>query len=150
MSCHGVIIKRDVALDNPFREDRELAGSEDYELWLRLAAQYTIHRNPIVTSALVQHSSRSVFNFDPDKLIRRKELFLEYLESDERTMSFIKPLWGIVRSNAYLYLALHLAMNRVPSKSKALSSYFKAFASAPIHCIGRKTFYVIPFKLLRG
>ena len=40
LSCNGVLVRRDVALKNPFNEDRELSASEDYELWLRILSQY--------------------------------------------------------------------------------------------------------------
>src|SRR5689334_3934336 len=83
LGCMGVFIKREIALRNLFIEDRELAGTEDYELWLRLAAQYTIHFSPKITSALIQHSQRSVFDsLDKQKLINRVELFLSHINNN--------------------------------------------------------------------
>src|SRR5687768_637150 len=42
LSCMGVFVRREIAIKNLFVEDREMSGSEDYELWLRLAGQYEI------------------------------------------------------------------------------------------------------------
>jgi len=64
LSCIGVFIKCDILLKNLFNEERNLSGTEDYELWLRLASQYRIIYNNVVTSAIVNHESRSVLSFE--------------------------------------------------------------------------------------
>ena len=39
LSCNGVFVKKEVAIQNPFSEIRELSASEDYLLWFLLASQ---------------------------------------------------------------------------------------------------------------
>ena len=36
LSCNGVFVRRDIAIQFPFEESRVLASSEDWELWIRL------------------------------------------------------------------------------------------------------------------
>jgi len=118
LSCHGVFIRKDVALENPFNEDRNLAGSEDYELWLRLASKFNIPYSDKVTSALVNHDQRSVLHFEKDKLISRKSLMLKYLFANESFMERFGKYKRKLKGNTYLYIALHLALS---SKYKAES-----------------------------
>src|SRR5262245_63041093 len=74
LSCRGVFIRRDIALKHPFNEDRALSGTEDYELWLRLASRYPLYCDRRITSAIVQHDRRSVINTSRDDLFTRIEL----------------------------------------------------------------------------
>lgn len=52
MGCSGIIIKKEVAARYQFNGDRDLSGSEDYELWMRLAARFKIHTPKIITCSL--------------------------------------------------------------------------------------------------
>ncbi len=69
LSCIGVCIRKDIATLHPFNEDRRIIGSEDYELWMRLASRYPMIYSNEVTAALIQHDHRSVLGFKPRQLI---------------------------------------------------------------------------------
>ncbi len=61
LSCNCVFVRRDIFLDLPFSENRALSASEDYALWLRMAARYAFSMVcGVVTSTLVNHDARSV------------------------------------------------------------------------------------------
>ncbi len=110
LSCMGVFLKRDFALENLFDEDRKLSGSEDYELWMRIATQVPIITFPEITSRLINHNERSVNLVDPQKLVTRISL-LERKVKDNR--EFVKKFGknvAIFSSYCSLYLALHLAL----------------------------------------
>ena len=129
ISCHGVFLRKDIAKKHLFEENRDMAGSEDYALWLRLAARYPLYINHTITSALVQHEARSVFNFAPDKLIQRKELMLKKVLSDpEFNLKFSKFIPRL-KANTFSYISLHLAM--INSKQKALDYFLKSFWASP-------------------
>jgi glycosyltransferase involved in cell wall biosynthesis len=110
LSCHGVFISRDLFLKNKFDENRTLTGSEDYELWLRLASKYDFYFNSKVTSALVSHEDRSVLNFDHRTLIERKELMLSKVLLSFKNHDDFKTRNSTLKANTYAYLSLHLAM----------------------------------------
>ncbi len=74
---------------NKFSTIRELSGSEDHELWLRIASQYSLIINNSVTAALINHDSRSVVNINEDSLIKRQDLFVKMVTSNSALKSFI-------------------------------------------------------------
>jgi glycosyltransferase involved in cell wall biosynthesis len=120
LSCLGVFIRRDIFLNNKFNEDRDLSGSEDYELWMRLAAKYPIYTVPKSTAYLIQHDSRSVINISADRLVRRITLLEYYATSNaEVNRKFGNKLASFKGYND-LYTSLHLAMAR---ENKLASRY---------------------------
>lgn len=137
MSCHGIFIHKDIFADQSFNEDRALSGSEDYELWLRLAARYPFAYNSEVTSTLVFHDERSVLNFPKDQLIIRKEKMLHYLFQDQKVMEVYGQFKGRIKSDAYSYIALHLMLSG--HKMSGLQYFIKAFMAAPSILKERRT-----------
>src|SRR5690554_1885912 len=147
MSCHGVFIKREIFMQNQFNEDRRLAGSEDYELWLRLAAKYPIFYSEKITSALVQHESRSVLKMNVNQLVQRKELMLSYLMSDKQFVEKSGHSIKLIKSNAYLYVSLHLSMIKRTERRLAFKYLIKSIKSS-LRALEKKSFYVTIYRLL--
>ena len=110
LSCLGVFVKKEILLQHPFNEDRALSGSEDYELWIRLAARFPIRTLPVVTASLVNHETRSVLQIVIASFMKRISLAKEYIEKDLQ----VRTTYGskVKKIFAYLdlYAALHLAM----------------------------------------
>lgn len=111
LSCMGVFLRRDIALQNKFDEDRALAGSEDYELWMRIAAREPILTFKEVTSRLINHDDRSVITTNPKDLIVRIALLDKKLQADEMFVKKFGDRLKIFSSYRTLYLALHLALS---------------------------------------
>jgi len=141
MACQGMFLQVDFANANLFIEDRNLAGSEDYELWLRIAATINIKINPVVTSALIAHEDRSVVNVDVDKLILRKELMLSYLFSNKLISNELSKCKDVLTSGAYSYISLHIALAK-KSKKTALQYLIKSFRAYP-KVVFKKRFFAI-------
>ena len=142
MACQGMFLKADFAKSNLFNEDRKLAGSEDYDLWLRISVTTNIVINPVVTSALIQHPERSVIKVDIDKLITRKELMIKYLFSNKLINSNLLKYKKILKTGAYSYISLHIALSK-QSKKTALKYLFKAIKLSPIFIFKRRFFAII-------
>lgn len=142
MACQGIFLQKDFAKFNLFIEDRNLAGSEDYELWLRISTITNIVINPVVTSALIDHSERSVVKGDIDKLIKRKELMLHYLFSNKLINSKLLKYKSILKTGAYSYISLHIAISG-QGKKTALKYLFKAIKLSPIFIFKRRFFAII-------
>ena len=111
LSCLGIFVKRDILLLQPFNEDRALSGTEDYELWVRLAAHYSIRTNAVVTASLVNHESRSVLQIDADKFITRITLAKKYISDDKQVKSVFGGRVKKIAAYLDLYAALHLAIS---------------------------------------
>lgn len=139
LGCNGVFVRKDIAQMHPFNEDRELSASEDYELWLRLAALYPLYYSNKVTSILIDHDGRSVRTINGQKLIRRLELFIYYLEQNKEVLNYYKNDFKNIRMEAHSYIALHLA-NNPAFKITSIRYLLKAFQDTPA-MIKRKRFY---------
>lgn len=142
MSCHGVFLKRTLALANPFNEDRALSGSEDYELWLRIASREVLVMGKEITSALILHDERSVFNFDSDQLIKRKEKMISYLRHDESFMNRFGRYFHYVESGAFSYVALHLPLNR-KTRNKRIYYWWRAAQNRPLFLFSRRSMVIL-------
>ena len=133
-----------------FRENRYLAGSEDWELWLRLSARYPVVIDDRISAALIIHNERSVIHTNELKLQLRKYLSIGYAFEDE----FVQKQYSSFRKmmNAYFdtYIALHLVLGE---KKGALKYFLKAFYKYPFVLFDRRTLAIFKhkfFNLLSG
>ena len=112
LSCNGVFVRKDIALQYPFTTDRALSASEDYELWLRLASRFTLYHENEVTSTVINHEMRSVLTVNLEKLTHRLRLLEMYLEQDAVFVAKYKKHLRALKSNNCTYIALHLALTK--------------------------------------
>ena len=139
LSCDAVFVRKDIALKNPFNEDRDLSASEDYELWLRLASHYKIYTSVEVTSAIVLHDERSVTSMaDASKLINRFEKFIHYTTSNTELMEFLGNKASYFVMKNYLILAVDLALNKHKKEAK---KYLQKAVKADKKALLNRTFY---------
>ena len=138
MSCQGVFLRRDVATANPFHEARDLAGLEDWELWIRLSTQYEILHDPLITSALVQHKQRSVSSSQADQLVQRVRAFNSRIAGNPAILRSFPDLLPALWANTMTYLGLH--MSEIPGqKVQALSYWVKGVSRSPSVIFQRRT-----------
>lgn len=110
LSCNGVFVNRNVALENPFNESRELSASEDYELWLRLASEYQLFHVNQHTSIIIQHDERSVLSLRQiETLEKRFLLFIKLVESNNKIRKLLNEKFSYFIMKNYLILAVDLA-----------------------------------------
>lgn len=127
LSCMGIFVKADVPLR--FNIDRQLSGSEDWEFWLRMAANYGLRTDNRISAALIDHSNRSVFNFDEKALVKRKDLSLTYAFKDPAVKKVFGPKIKEMEAWANTYIALHLSLSR---KDRLAWHYLRlAFKESP-------------------
>ncbi len=149
MGCSGIILKREVAVRYQFNGDRDLSGSEDYELWLRLAARYKIQTPGIVTCSLHSHKERSVIiNIQEETLQERIELLIKYAFED----SAVKEKFGGNKNHfisyCLIYASLHLAIARL--KKASLRYLLKAIKINPLLITDKRFYGVIKTLLING
>ncbi|HEV7620822.1 MAG TPA: glycosyltransferase family A protein [Flavisolibacter sp.] len=145
LSCFGVFLKKDLFKEVQFEEDRNLAGTEDWLLWLQLAARYPVYYNNECTGALLEHNERSVLSFKEESLIFRAELIKKKLMEDS---IFINKFSISAINNIYAhmlsYASLHLAIGF--KRRRAIYYLIKA-VKINIHEISTRRFFAIAKKL---
>ncbi|CAG0981295.1 UDP-Glc:alpha-D-GlcNAc-diphosphoundecaprenol beta-1,3-glucosyltransferase WfgD [Flavobacteriales bacterium] len=142
LSCNGVFLRKDVALENPFSEVRELSASEDYLLWLQLAAMFNIYFSNTKTSAIIEHNNRSVLTMNIDRLIKRKQIFIKELFDKKVTMEAYRNYEHIILSQLNSYISLHAALLK---NNRKLSFYYlsKSIVSYPQSIFSRRFLAII-------
>lgn len=113
MSCMGVFVRNDIAKKHLFSEARELSGTEDWLLWLQLAARYPFKYSEKITASMIDHDNRSIKSFSALELDLRTKLLCETLADDKE---FIKTYGsGTIRkikAHMLTYSGLHLMLSK--------------------------------------
>jgi glycosyltransferase involved in cell wall biosynthesis len=140
-ACNPVFVRKDIALENKFNEIRKLSGSEDYELWLRLASKYPFYSSNIITSYLIQHDERSVLTMR--SISSLEDRFLTFIELISENKDIIKLLKNNVNYFFMInYLILSVDLAAVGNRKKSIYYLIKAIKSS--YCfVVNKTFYAI-------
>lgn len=146
LSCNAVFVRRDVALQNLFNEERALSVSEDYELWLRLAAGYPFHYGNQVTSSIIQHEQRSTASMKmAERLVLRFETFLKIIDGNKEVTKFLGRNYGYFKMKNYLILSVDLAYN---GHKKAALKYLRKAVGSSFRFYKERSFYAIVKHLL--
>jgi len=145
LSCSGVFLNTNKISNIRFDPDRTLSGSEDYELWLRLAVQYDLFIGKEETSILINHEDRGENNINLEQLKKRVEYLINKTISNEAFwMKYGKWQNSFLSSN-YSFIALHMAIAN--EKKAAIKYVIKAISKNP--CIlFSKRMSVIIYKLI--
>jgi glycosyltransferase involved in cell wall biosynthesis len=145
--CIGIVVQKEIVMKFPFCEDRLLAGTEDYELWLRLAARFPLLHFPVVTSVLRDHSYRSVAQQVPEELEKRILFFIKLVRADSEVMAFLKKDYSSFLSRRYSYIALHSAM--AGYKVLAARYLIKSVSALPRQLLTTRSLQILRFLIKR-
>jgi glycosyltransferase involved in cell wall biosynthesis len=147
LSCMGIFLRKDVAHQFKFNEDRNLAGSEDWELWLRVISHYGIKTDNRVSGCLINHDSRSVMQASEEKLFKRKELALKYAFQDDMVKEKFGKYYNRIDAFADTYISLHLILAK--QNRKSFKFLFKAVRNYPPVLLTRRTAAIFKHLLLK-
>lgn len=146
LSCLGVFIRRAEAIQFPFNEDRELSGSEDWELWLRLSANFGLRRGKKICACLILHDDRSVYQIEEKRLVKRKQLAIDYAFKDPAVVKMYGSYWKEILAHSDTYNSLHLAL--AGKKKRSLFYMFRAFKRYPLCLFNRRTLAIFKYYLI--
>jgi len=138
LSCIGVFVRKDIIEKHQFNEDPDIIGSEDYLLWLKLASLYPLRYSNRISACMIQHSGRSVINFNKQQLITRIEKSIDYSLNDSSIKDFLGVAISKFKAHRYLYLANHLS--RASYKIPSIKYYFLSIIYFPIILLHRNSF----------
>lgn len=142
LSCNGVMLRKDIALENQFDENRAMATVEDWHLWLRLAVKYPIYYCNTITSSIINHVGRSVVITDKDKLILRFDIFMGSVLSNSSITSYYSNQLNKFKASCYSYIALHLALTG-KNKPIARSYLIKSLKASPSFLFSKRFFAIL-------
>lgn len=148
LSCIGVFVRGDIARSTPFNETPALTGLEDWELWIRLAVQYPILHGVDVTSALVHHEDRSVWQIPDERLLGRVNTFLDIVSSNAMVTEKFGASLPLLRANSNTYISLHLSELQ-GHKRQALTYFFRGLSYSWRAMFRRRTLAILRNLLLR-
>jgi len=140
MACGSVFMRRELANQFLFHEDRRLSSAEDWELWLRVHASFTFHQFPGSIFQQVHHTNRSLTSISAEKIEIRDNYFAELVGNDER----IKQFYG--KSAVDLFLAdryTFIALGWCHSNSTRSFHYLKKSLSKSFSVLTRKRFWAV-------
>ncbi len=141
IGCAGVVMEKQLALSNPFSEIRGLSGTEDYELWLRIASKIELYHFPQVTTVMVEHDGRSMVETDISKIEQRILLFVHLTKNNKEIAKFLGWKWRYFFSNRFSYISLHASLDGKIQVS--LKYWLKAFVKFPFFCFSTRSFSII-------
>ncbi len=148
IGCAGVVMSQRMAKAHPFSEIRGLSGTEDYELWLRIASENKLRHFPQVTTVMVEHEGRSMAEMDIRKIEQRILLFVHLSKNSKEVSHFLGRRKRYFFSNRYSYISLHASLE---GKTKiSLNYWFKAFVQFPFFCFSKRSFSIIKNILLKS
>ncbi len=142
----GIFMKRSIAIENPFNEERILSASEDWELWLRIGVKHPIAYNDVVTSGFIQHDERSVLTFNIEHLIKSKEALLRIVLSNKEIVNKYKGRTKAFIGSNYSYVALHLVLVK-KNRLLAIKYAFKSIVAYPSGLFTRRFLAIIKHML---
>ena len=105
LACIGTFMHRDIYTEYRFDAQRLLAGSEDWDFWLRVGADHPIDRIPTTNSAIVQHEGRTMLNQDVAVATRRVHYILDKIDLDPHLSSVYGPYRSLMRASRMVFLA---------------------------------------------
>ena len=138
LSCNAIFLRRAVALKYQFIPSQEVVISEDWYVWLRLAARFPIHIDNTVTSVIVEHEQRSLRLIDPYKLIRGTEIIIDHLQNDQKFVDKYGKQTAYFYANSYTLITLVLSL--LKNKKKEVILYLSKALRHDWKVIGRRRF----------
>jgi glycosyltransferase involved in cell wall biosynthesis len=140
LSCMGVFIRNDITQNFRFNENRDLSGTEDWELWMRIVANHGIIADNRISSCCIDHDDRSVLEVSETKLVQRKELAINYAFKDIMVKKKYEKYLNIIKAHSNTYIALHLCL--AGKFKEALKYLKKAVLSYPFIIFDKRIFAI--------
>lgn len=105
LSCNGVLIKKNIFNKFKFSENRDLSGSEDWHLWLRLSNQYKIISYKEITTYILDNNDRSMKTQSYEQIFNRINVLLDFINNKFKQQITYVNLCKI-RCELYSFLAM--------------------------------------------
>ncbi len=147
MACIGVVIRKDIASGFTFHEDRGFMGVEDWLLWLRIGARFSIYHLPVVGAVLLQHAGRSVMHYDEDAYLYRVSVLCNELRKDfVFIQKFSDKAVERIKGHMFTYTALFAMASK--HRISGLKYWIKGVLYSPGEVFTRRTLAIFKHMML--
>jgi glycosyltransferase involved in cell wall biosynthesis len=149
LSCMGCFLRSDISRMFLFNEDRNLSGSEDWELWFRVLSHSGIKTDNRISARMFNHENRSVsIALGAEKeLVLRKELALKYAFNDKKVQEKYGNYYKKIDAFGDSYISLHLALNG--DNKKSIHYLLKFIKRYPLGIFSKRFLVIIKCILLK-
>ena len=125
--CIGVFIHREIYQRYRFDTNPMLTGSEDWDFWLRVTADYKPGRIEKINSGVVHHGGRTIKHLDLDKLRQRLTYIYDKISTDPHLSAIYKKHLKQLRVGSLVYMAT--VANSARKHREALKCLLRATAT---------------------
>lgn len=143
LSCNGVFVRKDIAIKHPFSEIRELSGTEDWLLWIKLGIRYKFLYSTVVTTTIINHDERSVLQFNEKEILIRISFLLKELNNDKIIYENHQSCIKYIHAHMFSYMSLHAAL--VKQKRMAFKYLRKAIWKNPKELFNKRMFVIVKY-----
>jgi len=106
MSCIGDFIHREIYTQYRFDTRPEVTGSEDWDFWLRVLADYEVGRIEKINNGIRHHEGRRVNNQDLVSLQRGLEQVIAKISQDQHLASVYRRYLKHIEATSLVYVAI--------------------------------------------
>ncbi len=136
LSCNCVFLRKDIVKEFTFVEDRALASSEDWELWIRIVSRFRIYFSNEITSSVINHDQRSLRNITAEKVVTRDLLLIEKLKQDSVVMRNYGPLFNRFVAERYTFFMMSFADQK--QRTEVWKWGMRAFRIYPLILVSKR------------
>ena len=104
LSCIGVFISKEIYKKYKFDNDLKIIGSEDWDFWFRILADYKLGVIPNVNAKILDHNNRSIYKFDVNEILERKLNILKKIKKNNHLSNKYKIYLTLIEATIYLYI----------------------------------------------
>lgn len=146
LACGSVFLRRDIALEFPFNEDRRLSSAEDWELWLRVHVHHQFTRFPKKIFKQVHHKNRSIREIKAKKIEKRDCYFISLVTKQNALLAkYGKKALMLFKADRLTFVAL--SYSEEGRNSLAYVFWRKALQSSML-VMRRRRFWAVLKKLI--
>lgn len=146
ISCIGGFLHKDIYKHIAFTEDPKMIGSEDYEIWFKVVAQYGIGRINKVNCGVRQHEGRSVNNGVYDNLEYQRIQLQQKITADKLLREKFGPYSGRLDSS---YFLMEASVKGAMKQKKAALERIRSAVMADLSVLQTRRFYATLYNCLK-